>query len=75
MSSGFGPGQSPFGGQGYGMPFDDDNMFVVGDRRGRRVHQDPNSPVVKRESGVFHEKLGSIIGPAYIGGNERNLKI
>ena len=69
MQSGFGSGQSPFGGPGMGMQFDDDNSFIVGDRRGRRTQHDPNSPVVKRESGVFHEKLGSIIGPAYVGGN------
>eukprot|EP00345_Euplotes_harpa_P013165 CAMPEP_0168335846 /NCGR_PEP_ID=MMETSP0213-20121227/11168_1 /TAXON_ID=151035 /ORGANISM="Euplotes harpa, Strain FSP1.4" /LENGTH=115 /DNA_ID=CAMNT_0008340883 /DNA_START=24 /DNA_END=371 /DNA_ORIENTATION=+ len=62
-----GGGQSPYGAPGYGMQFEDDNMFFVGGDRKSRAKHDPNSPVVQRESGVFHEKLGSIIGPSYVG--------
>ena len=61
-------GGNPFGGNNPYMSFDDDNKFIIqGDRR-RSKKVDPNSPTVEREGGVFHEKLGSIIGPSYIGG-------
>ena len=66
-------GGNPFGGQGfgqspYGMGFDEDDSFIVGGRNRQRKPQDPNQQEIERHSGVFHEKLGSIIGPAYIGG-------
>ena len=66
-------GGNPFGQQGFGQPgfggmnFDENDSFIVGGGR-KRKPSDPNSPDIQREHGVFHEKLGSIIGPAYVGG-------
>ena len=73
-------GGNPYGQQGFGQPgfggmkFDEDDSFIVGGGRGRRKKQDPNSTEIQREHGVFHEKLGSILGPAYIGGKNNESK-
>ena len=68
-------GGNPYGQQGFGQPgmgggmnFDEDDSFIIGGSRRNRKPADPNSPDIERHSGVFHEKLGSIIGPGYIGG-------
>ena len=66
------PGQG-FGAPGFGTGFDQDNSFIISGDRKRHKKEDPNDPVVERGAGVFHEKLGSIIGPAYISGNIFNL--
>lgn len=69
-------GGNPFGAQGFGGPggmgFEQDDSFIIGGNRHKAKKVDPNSPTVNREGGVFHEKLGSIIGPAYIGGKYTN---
>ena len=69
-------GGNPFGGQGFGqpgfggVPFDENDSFIAGGGAQRRKQQDPNSNEIEREHGVFHEKLGSILGPAYVGGKQ-----
>ncbi|CAI2379829.1 unnamed protein product [Moneuplotes crassus] len=66
-------GGNPFDRQGFGqpgfggMPFDENDSFIAGGGVQKRRRQDPNSNEIQREHGVFHEKLGSILGPAYVG--------
>ena len=59
-------GQPGFGQPGMGMNFDEDDSFVIGGGRRNRKQVDPNNPEIERQHGVFHEKLGSILGPSYI---------
>ena len=45
---------------------DEDDTFIVGDRRGRRKGPQQDDDMINRSHGVFAEKVGSIIGPTYI---------
>ena len=66
-------GGNPYGNQGFGGPgmsFEDNDSFIIGGSRKNRKRDDPNNQEIERQHGVFHDKLGSIIGPAYIGGNQ-----
>ena len=56
---------SQFNMQG-GFQAEDDDTFIVSDRRGRRRGAKAEDEKIQRGTGAFAEKVGSIIGPTYI---------